>query len=67
MRGDIAIAGFMITAEEWESLDTLARAQLVAVITRRKDSAWVVARASDGTSEIGGTSGFGFNPRVRLR
>ncbi len=37
MKGDIAIAGFMITAEEWQALDTLARAQLVAVITRRDD------------------------------
>jgi hypothetical protein len=37
MKGDIAVAGFMMTAEEWEALDSVSRAQLVAVITRRED------------------------------
>jgi hypothetical protein len=50
MKGDIAIAGYMITAEEWQALDLLARAQLVAVITRRDDS-WVAAAAPDAGSE----------------
>jgi len=40
MKGDIAVAGFMMTAEEWEGLDTVSRAQLVAVITRRDDP-WI--------------------------
>lgn len=35
MKGDIAVAGLMITAEEWQALDSVSRAQLVAVITRR--------------------------------
>ena len=39
MRGDIAIAGYMITAQEWNAFDALARAQLCAVITRREDAA----------------------------
>lgn len=35
MKGDIAVAGLMITAEEWQALDAASRAQLVAVITRQ--------------------------------
>jgi hypothetical protein len=35
MKGDIAFAGFVLTAEEWQALDTDARAQLIAVATRR--------------------------------
>jgi hypothetical protein len=35
MKGDIAVAGFRLTAEEWQALDSVSRAQLVAVITRR--------------------------------
>jgi hypothetical protein len=34
MKGDIEIAGFMITAEEWHGLDSLARTQLAEVITQ---------------------------------
>jgi hypothetical protein len=30
MNGDVAIAGFVLTAEEWEDFDPLARAQLMA-------------------------------------
>ncbi|CAN5816669.1 hypothetical protein BH11MYX2_BH11MYX2_03380 [soil metagenome] len=37
MKGDIAVAGFMLTAAEWQELDPQSRAQLVAVITRRED------------------------------
>lgn len=37
MKGDIAFAGFMLTAEEWQALDAEARAQLIAVATRRAD------------------------------
>jgi hypothetical protein len=51
MRGDIAIAGFMITAEEWQSLDLSARAELVAVITRREDATCSTVPASDSASE----------------
>jgi hypothetical protein len=35
MKGDIAVAGFMMTAEEWQALDVASRAQLVDVITRK--------------------------------
>jgi hypothetical protein len=42
MNGDIALAGFMMTAEEWQALDPLHRAQLLAAATRR-DEPWVVA------------------------
>jgi hypothetical protein len=35
MKGDIAFAGFVLTAEEWQALDSDARAQLIAVATRR--------------------------------
>lgn len=35
MKGDIAVAGFMMTAEEWQALDAPSRAQLVDVITRK--------------------------------
>lgn len=35
MKGDIAFAGFMLTAEEWQAFDSETREQLVAVATRR--------------------------------
>ena len=37
MKGDVLFAGFMLTAEEWQQLDRLSRAQLIAVATRRAD------------------------------
>ena len=39
MRRDIALAGFVVTADEWEKMDGLARSQLLAVALRR-DGAW---------------------------
>jgi hypothetical protein len=54
MKGDIAVAGLMITAEEWQALDAASRAQLVDVITHREDAnpTAVVAPAllAEGTS-----------------
>jgi hypothetical protein len=50
MRGDIALAGFMMTAEEWHALDPAHRAQLIAAATR-KDDHWVVAPATGVLSE----------------
>lgn len=38
MKGDIAVAGLMITAEEWQALDAASRAEVIAVITRREES-----------------------------
>jgi hypothetical protein len=35
MKGDIAFAGFMLTADEWQELDAESRAQLIAVATCR--------------------------------
>ena len=40
MKGDIALAGFVLTAEEWAQLDPDARSQLLAVALRR-DEPWV--------------------------
>jgi hypothetical protein len=37
MKGDIAFVGFMLTADEWQALDSQSRAQLIAVATRRAD------------------------------
>jgi hypothetical protein len=37
MKGDIAFAGFVLTAEEWRQLDPKSRAQLIAVATRQPD------------------------------
>jgi hypothetical protein len=45
MKGDIALAGFMLTAEEWEELDPLQQAQLMAVVTYREDR-WTRARGT---------------------
>ncbi len=39
MKGDIAVAGLMITAEEWQALDAASRAQVVAVITHKDEPA----------------------------
>jgi hypothetical protein len=39
MKGDIAIAGFLLTAEEWQAFDADARAQLIAAVARRGDGA----------------------------
>ncbi|HUS28963.1 MAG TPA: hypothetical protein VMZ53_10640 [Kofleriaceae bacterium] len=33
MKGDIAFAGFVLTADEWQELEPDARAQLIAVAT----------------------------------
>jgi hypothetical protein len=35
MKGDIALAGFVLTAEEWEALDALSRVQLITAVMRR--------------------------------
>jgi len=43
MKGDIAVAGFRMTAEEWQALDPASRAELVAVITRRDEAVQLAA------------------------
>jgi hypothetical protein len=46
MTGDIALAGFLLTAEEWQSLDSDAQAQLAADL-------------SGGVGGVGGVSDTG--------
>jgi hypothetical protein len=41
MRRNLAFAGFVLTEEEWDGLDELARAQLIAAVTRR--DGWIAA------------------------
>jgi len=50
MKLDIALAGFLLTAEEWQSFDPAVRAQLIAAASRRED-AWVAAPLDGMTSE----------------
>lgn len=42
MKGDIALAGFVLTAEEWDALDTRSRALLLAAAFHRGAS-WDLA------------------------
>jgi hypothetical protein len=42
MKGDIALVGFVLTAEEWQSLDSASRAQLLAAAFQR-EAPWIVA------------------------
>ena len=37
MNGDIALAGYVLTMEEWQALDPVCRAQLVAAMFRWDD------------------------------
>jgi hypothetical protein len=37
MRRDIAVAGFVLTCDEWDALDARARAQLEELVARRDD------------------------------
>jgi hypothetical protein len=50
MKGDIKLAGFLLTAEEWQSFDPAARAQLLAAASRREE-AWVAAPLAGVISE----------------
>jgi hypothetical protein len=53
MKADISLAGFMLTAEEWQALDPAFRAQLVAAATPREEG-WVVAPLSGVMPEHSG-------------
>lgn len=47
MKGDIALAGFVLTKEEWHALDAASRAQLVsAALPRDEDPPGPLARGS---------------------
>jgi hypothetical protein len=50
MKGDIALAGFVLTAEEWQLLDSVSRAQLLAAAFER-DAPWIVAPLSGVLSQ----------------
>ena len=50
MQGDIAFAGFMMTAEEWQALDAPSRALLMAIASR-PDDRWVVAGVGEIAAE----------------
>ncbi|MBA3502943.1 MAG: hypothetical protein M4D80_02285 [Myxococcota bacterium] len=39
MQGDIALAGFMMTADEWKALDAPSRALLMAIATKPEELA----------------------------
>ncbi len=51
MKGDIALAGFVLTQEEWQALDPVSRAQLVSAAMRR-DEPWVATAAGSGPIEL---------------
>ena len=46
MKGEVAIAGLLFTAEEWAAFDQQSRAQLVAVFARRDDSGRILQNGS---------------------
>ena len=50
MQGDIALAGFVLTAEEWKELDAASRAQLVYAAMRRDEP--FVAAAGSGPIQL---------------
>jgi hypothetical protein len=49
MRGDVALAGIVFSAEDWASYDPAYRAELMAAATRGAD-AWVVGPATGALS-----------------
>ena len=51
MRGDIELAGFVITGEEWKRMDWKQRAQLVRAATRR-DEPWTPSAPPAGERRI---------------
>jgi hypothetical protein len=46
MKGDVALAGFVMTEDEWQELDAPSRALLLAVALRRDDP-WLAAAPTD--------------------
>ncbi|HEU0031313.1 MAG TPA: hypothetical protein VFQ53_11815 [Kofleriaceae bacterium] len=49
MKGDIALVGFVLTAEEWQSLDPMSRAQLLAAAFQRDSAPGRAASDRDRT------------------
>ena len=52
MQGDIALAGFMMTAAEWAALDAPSRALLIAIATKPEDLAKLEAAESPVESPV---------------
>ena len=52
MQGDIALAGFMMTAEEWKALDAPSRALLMAIATKPEDLAKLEALETPVQSQM---------------
>ena len=50
MKPDIALAGFLLTAEEWQAFEPSARAQLIALASGR-DEGWVALPLAGVISE----------------
>ncbi|MBS1123163.1 MAG: hypothetical protein H6Q90_5391 [Deltaproteobacteria bacterium] len=50
MRGDIALVGFVLTAEEWQALDPLSRAQLLEAAFQR-EAPWIMAPLAELLSQ----------------
>jgi hypothetical protein len=48
MKGEIAVAGFVLTAEEWQDLDAVARAELLPAETPPDAPLRVVVTADSG-------------------
>lgn len=61
MKGDIALAGFVLTAEEWAQLDPDARSQLLAVALRR-DEPWVPSAPTPAPAPPEATLALGSGP-----
>lgn len=53
MKRDIALAGFVLTGPEWDALDEVARAQLLAMAFRR-DGAWDIPMVERWERELPG-------------
>ncbi len=51
MKGDIALAGFVLTQEEWQALDAVSRAQLVSAASHR-DEPWAPSAAGSGPIDV---------------
>ncbi len=52
MKGDIALAGYLLTADEWDALDAPSRA-LLAALAGRHDEPWPVGGLGNGLTETG--------------
>jgi hypothetical protein len=60
MNGDIALAGFVLTMEEWQALDPASRAQLVAAMFRWADPCETPSVVlAEGSGRHGQASGLG--------